>query len=721
MKLSDLNNEQLKAVKATKGPVLVFAGAGSGKTRVLTYKVWYLIKNKIYSPNEILALTFTNKAASEMKERINTSVSCDGVTVGTFHSVGARILRKHIQHLDERYSNSFTIYDESDQKSILKEIIEELDLGDYKEFHPNILKSRIDNFKNSSLSVKDVQSQTNGFENEKIAEIYDLYLEKLINNNAVDFNDLILLPIVLFKKNKKILSSYQNLWKYILVDEFQDTNSSQFEFISFLGSGHKNITVVGDDDQSIYGWRGANIDNILTNFKKVFPKATEIKLEKNYRSTQRILDAAWSVVSNNTNRAEKQLVATKGKGDKISLISASNDEQEALAIADSIKKDIKVNKSTFQDFAILYRTNAQSRMIEQILMREGIPYNIVGGTKFYDRKEIKNVIAYLTLICNPNDDIALKRIINFPVRGLGEKSIKLFQDLAKEKKISLFKSLEFSNELKLRNKQCETINNFYNSINGFHELLEKLDSKELFRVVLEEFSIEYYYKNNPLEQDRYNNIQELKSSIDHFAQSSDGGLKEFLQEISLYTDLDEWNNKQNSVTLMTVHAAKGLEFPTVFITGLEQGLFPLIRIDDTNDQLEEERRLFYVALTRAMEKAYLLNAHQRRRFGAQNISSFVQSDFLNEIDENTLKINKYKSVYTKRIVNSANGKSVKVSRTVTEFDDFSVGDMVQHNLFGIGTIIVLSGSGENQKVGIEFKDGLKKKLIVKYANLKRID
>mgnify|MGYP001211177838 CR=1 FL=1 len=721
MKLSDLNNEQLKAVKATKGPVLVFAGAGSGKTRVLTYKVWYLIKNKIYSPNEILALTFTNKAASEMKERINASVSCDGVAVGTFHSVGARILRKHIQHLDERYSNSFTIYDESDQKSILKDIIQELDLSDYKEFHPNILKSRIDNFKNSSMSVKDVQSQANGFENEKIAEIYDLYLEKLINNNAVDFNDLILLPIVLFKKNKKILSSYQNLWKYILVDEFQDTNSSQFEFISFLGSGHKNITVVGDDDQSIYGWRGANIDNILTNFKKVFPKANEIKLEKNYRSSQRILDAAWSVVSNNTNRAEKQLVATKGKGDKISLISASNDEQEALAISDSIKKDIKVNKSTFQDFAILYRTNAQSRMIEQILMREGIPYNIVGGTKFYDRKEIKNVIAYLTLICNPNDDIALKRIINFPVRGLGEKSIKLFQELAKEKKISLFKSLEFVNELKLRNKQCETINNFYNSINGFHELLEKLDSKELFRVVLEEFSIEYYYKNNPLEQDRYNNIQELKSSIDHFAQNSDGGLKEFLQEISLYTDLDDWNNKQNSVTLMTVHAAKGLEFPTVFITGLEQGLFPLIRIDDTNDQLEEERRLFYVALTRAMEKAYLLNAHQRRRFGAQNISSFVQSDFLNEIDENTLKINKYKSVYTKRIVNSANGKSVKVSRTVTEFDDFSVGDMVQHNLFGVGTIIVLSGSGENQKVGIEFKDGLKKKLIVKYANLKRID
>jgi len=721
MKLSDLNKEQLKAVKATKGPVLVFAGAGSGKTRVLTYKVWYLIKNKIHSPNEILALTFTNKAASEMKERINESVSCDGVTVGTFHSVGARILRKHIQHLDERYSNSFTIYDESDQKSILKEIIDELDLSDYKEFHPNILKSRIDNFKNSSMSVKDVQSQTNGFENEKIAEIYDLYLDKLTNNNAVDFNDLILLPIVLFKKNKKILSSYQNLWKYILVDEFQDTNSSQFEFISFLGSGHKNITVVGDDDQSIYGWRGANIDNILTNFKKVFPKATEIKLEKNYRSTQRILDAAWSVVSNNTNRAEKKLFATKGKGDKISLISTSNDEQEALAIADSIKKDIKVNKSTFQDFAILYRTNAQSRIIEQILMREGIPYNIVGGTKFYDRKEIKNVIAYLTLICNPNDDIALKRIINFPVRGLGEKSINMFKELAKEKKISLFHSLKCASELKLRNKQSETINNFYNSIKGFHELLEKLDSKELFRVVLEEFNIEYYYKNNPLEQDRYNNIQELKSSIDHFAKNSDGGLKEFLQEISLYTDLDDWNNKQNSVTLMTVHAAKGLEFPTVFITGLEQGLFPLIRIDDTADQLEEERRLFYVALTRAMEKAYLLNAHQRRRFGAQNISSFVQSDFLNEIDESTLKINKYKSVYTKRIVNSVNGKSVKVSRTVTEFDDFSVGDMVQHNLFGIGTIIVLTGSGENQKVGIEFKDGLKKKLIVKYANLKRID
>lgn len=721
MKLSDLNNEQLEAVKATKGPVLVFAGAGSGKTRVLTYKVWYLIKNKIYLPKEILALTFTNKAASEMRERINKSVKCDGVTVGTFHSVGARILRKYIKNLNKRYSSSFTIYDGSDQKLILKDIIEELDLGNYKEFNPNFLRAKIDSFKNASMSVKDVQSEAKGFENEKIAEIYKLYLEKLIQNNAVDFNDLILLPIQLFKKNKSLLKSYQNLWKYILVDEFQDTNSPQFQLISFLAGGHKNITVVGDDDQSIYGWRGANIDNILTNFKETFPKAVEIKLEKNYRSTQRILDGAWSVVSNNTNRAEKKLVATKELGEKISLIPTGNDKEEALAVADSIKKDIKINKSTFQDFAILYRTNAQSRIIEQILMREGLPYSIVGGTKFYDRKEIKNVLAYLILICNRNDNVALKRIINFPVRGIGEKTIKLLNDSANKKKISLFESLQFAKELKLRNKQCDAILNFYHSINKFHDLLEKLDCKELFRVILEEFNIEYYYKNNPVEQDRYNNIQELKSSIDYFAETSGAGLREFLQEVALYTDLDDWNNKQNSITLMTIHASKGLEFPTVFITGLEQGLFPLMRIDDSSDQFEEERRLFYVALTRAMEKAYLLNAHYRRRFGSQNTSSFVQSDFLNEINEDSLKIKKYKSVYTKRIVSSVNGKTMRVARTVTEFDDFSVGDMVQHNLFGVGTIIVLNGSGENQKVGIEFKDGLKKKLIVKYANLKRID
>ena len=721
MKLSDLNNEQLKAVKATKGPVLVFAGAGSGKTRVLTYKVWYLIKNKIYLPKEILALTFTNKAASEMRERINKSIKCDGATVGTFHSIGARILRKYIKNLDKRYSSGFTIYDGSDQKIILKEIIEELDLNNYKEFNPNLLQAKIDSFKNASMSVKDVQSEANGFENEKIAEIYDLYLEKLIQNNAVDFNDLILLPIQLFKKNKSSLKAYQNLWKYILVDEFQDTNSPQFELISFLASGHQNITVVGDDDQSIYGWRGANIDNILTNFKDTFPKAVEIKLEKNYRSTQRILDGAWSVVSNNANRAEKKLVATKGQGERISLIPTGNDKEEALAVADSIKKDIKINKSTFQDFAILYRTNAQSRIIEQILMREGLPYSIVGGTKFYDRKEIKNVLAYLILICNLNDNVALKRIINFPVRGIGEKTIKLLNDLANKKKISLFESLQFAKELKLRNKQCDSISNFYDSINKFHDLLEKLDCKELFRVILEEFNIEYYYKNNPAEQDRYNNIQELKSSIDYFAETSGGGLREFLQEVALYTDLDDWNSKQNSITLMTVHAAKGLEFPTVFITGLEQGLFPLMRIDDSSDQFEEERRLFYVALTRAMEKAYLLNAYYRRRFGSQSTSSFIQSDFLNEIDKDSLKVKKYKSVYTKRIVNSANGKTVKMARTVTEFDDFAVGDMVQHNLFGVGIIIVLNGVGENQKVGIEFKDGLKKKLIVKYANLKRID
>lgn len=721
MKLQDLNTQQLKAVQTVNKPVLVFAGAGSGKTRVLTYKVWHLIKENLFKPNEILALTFTNKAAAEMKVRIQESISCDGVNVGTFHSIGARMLRMHIASLNDNYNSSFTIYDTVDQKSVIKEVIENLNLSEFKELNIGFLKMQIDKFKNANLSIKDIESKAQTFEDEKIAEVYKAYCDTLKSNNALDFNDLLLLPIRLLKENKKILDYYQNSWKYVLVDEFQDTNSPQFEIVSLLAGKHQNITVVGDDDQSIYGWRGANIDNILTNFQDVFAKNIEIKLEKNYRSTQRILDGAWSVVSNNKNRAEKKLVATKGKGEKISLISTGSDEEESNAICDSIKSEIKLNKNTFKDFAVLYRTNAQSRSIEQAMVKEGLPYNIVGGTKFYDRKEIKDVLAYLKLVANTSDDIALKRIINFPVRGIGEKSIKMFIELAAKNKSSLFDSLEKCREIKLRGKQQDSIENFHASITKFSNLLETLDPKELLRTLLEEFNIENYYKNNPAEQDRYNNIQELKASVDKFSDQTGGNLKDFLQEISLFTDIDDWDDKENSITLMTVHAAKGLEFSTVFVAGLEQGLFPLVRIDDGPDQMEEERRLFYVAVTRAMNQVYLLNAKYRRRFGAMNTTSFVQSDFLDEIDENVIKVKSYKSVYTRRVVGTGSKKKIQISRTVTEFDDFKIGDQVQHNLFGVGTILVLSGTGENQKVGVEFDGGLRKKLIVKYARLKKID
>ena len=721
MKLQDLNTQQLKAVQTVNKPVLVFAGAGSGKTRVLTYKVWHLIKENLFKPNEILALTFTNKAAAEMKVRIQESISCDGVNVGTFHSIGARMLRMHIASLNDNYNSSFTIYDTVDQKSVIKEVIENLNLSEFKELNVGFLKMQIDKFKNANLSIKDIESKAQTFEDEKIAEVYKAYCDTLKSNNALDFNDLLLLPIRLLKENKKILDYYQNSWKYVLVDEFQDTNSTQFEIVSLLAGKHQNITVVGDDDQSIYGWRGANIDNILTNFQDVFAKNIEIKLEKNYRSTQRILDGAWSVVSNNKNRAEKKLVATKGKGEKISFISTGSDEEESNAICDSIKSEIKLNKNTFKDFAVLYRTNAQSRSIEQAMVKEGLPYNIVGGTKFYDRKEIKDVLAYLKLVANTSDDIALKRIINFPVRGIGEKSIKMFIELAAKNKSSLFDSLEKCREIKLRGKQQDSIENFHASITKFSNLLETLDPKELLRTLLEEFNIENYYKNNPAEQDRYNNIQELKASVDKFSDQTGGNLKDFLQEISLFTDIDDWDDKENSITLMTVHAAKGLEFSTVFVAGLEQGLFPLVRIDDGPDQMEEERRLFYVAVTRAMNQVYLLNAKYRRRFGAMNTTSFVQSDFLDEIDENVIKVKAYKSVYTRRVVGTGSKKKIQISRTVTEFDDFKIGDQVQHNLFGVGTILVLSGTGENQKVGVEFDDGLRKKLIVKYARLKKID
>jgi DNA helicase-2/ATP-dependent DNA helicase PcrA len=721
MNLQDLNTQQLKAVQTVSKPVLVFAGAGSGKTRVLTYKIWHLIKENLFKPNEILALTFTNKAAAEMKVRIQESISCDGVNVGTFHSIGARMLRMHITSLDDNYNSSFTIYDTADQKSVIKQVIDNLNLSEFKELNVGFLKMQIDKFKNANLSIKDIESKSQTFEDEKIVEVYKAYCDTLRSNNALDFNDLLLLPIRLLKESKKILDYYQKSWKYVLVDEFQDTNSPQFEIVSLLAGKHQNITVVGDDDQSIYGWRGANIDNILTNFQETFAKNIVIKLEKNYRSTQRILDGAWSVVSNNSNRAEKKLVATRGKGEKISLISTGSDEEESNAICDSIKSEIKLNKNTFKDFAVLYRTNAQSRSIEQAMVKEGLPYNIVGGTKFYDRKEIKDVLAYLTLVANNSDDVALNRIINFPVRGIGEKSIKMFIDIAAKNKSSLFDSLEMCRELKLRGKQQDSIESFHASITKFSNLLETLDPKELLRTLLEEFNIENYYKNNPAEQDRYDNIQELKASVDKFSDQTGGNLKDFLQEISLFTDIDEWDDKENSITLMTVHAAKGLEFSTVFVAGLEQGLFPLVRIDDGPDQMEEERRLFYVAVTRAMNQVYLLNAKYRRRFGAMNTTSFVQSDFLDEIDKAVIKIKSYKSVYTRRVVGTGSKKKIQISRTVTEFDDFKIGDQVQHNLFGVGTILVLSGTGENQKVGVEFDGGLRKKLIVKYARLKKID
>ena len=720
MKLQDLNKNQLKAVQEVKKPLLVFAGAGSGKTRVLTYKIWHLINQKLYQPQQILALTFTNKAAKEMKDRISQSIDIQGVNVGTFHSIGARILRQNISKINDSYGPDFSIYDTNDQKTILREIIEELNLAENRLFSPCFLLSEIDKFKNNLIDEKSASKSAKSFEEKQIAEAYNLYSLKLKKNNAVDFNDLILLPIKIFSLNKTILKSYTDQWKYILVDEFQDTNTAQFKLIALLSNNNKNITVVGDDDQSIYGWRGANIDNILTNFNEEFPNCVQIKLEENYRSSQRILDAAWSVVIKNKNRAEKKLRATKGQGDKISIISTDNDEEEANAICDSIKSEIKLHKNTFKDFAVLYRTNAQSRSLEQAFIKEGLPYNIVGGTKFYDRKEIKDIISYLSLITNPNDNVALKRIINFPVRGIGEKSISLFEDLSTKTNISMFQSLKNASDLNLRGKQLDSIKSFYNSINKFNGLLDELDAKELIRVVLEEFNIQNYYKNNPAEFDRYNNIQEFKAFVDQFMESNNSSLREFLQEISLFTDIDNWDSKNNSITLMTVHAAKGLEFSKVMISGLEQGLFPLIRMDDTSEQLEEERRLFYVAVTRAMENVFIFNARFRRRFGSSLNTSFVQSQFLDEIDPSLVTVKPYKSVYTKRITGVGKNKKVQISRTIREFDDFKVGNQVEHNLFGVGTILVLTGTGENQKVGVEFSGGLKKKLIVKYARLKKI-
>ena len=717
--LDNLNDAQREAVTSEKQHLLVLAGAGSGKTRVLVHKIAWEVEALGRSPSSVMAVTFTNKAANEMRSRIESLLQAPILDswVGTFHGLSHKLLKRFYK--EAGLSSGFTIIDSDDQLRIIKRISKELSL-DEATWPARQTQWQINTWKDDGLRHNDVNDKGD-FYTETVNKIYKEYQEVCNRDHLVDFGELLLRSYETIVSSPSVKTFFQTRFHSILIDEFQDTNTIQYKWLQEIASDKTNVTAVGDDDQSIYGWRGANIDNILTNFQDTFPENIEIKLEKNYRSTQRILDGAWSVVSNNKNRAEKKLEATRGKGEKISLISLGSDEEESNAICDSIKSEIKLNKSPFKDFAVLYRTNAQSRSIEQAMVKEGLPYNIVGGTKFYDRKEIKDVLAYLTLVANNDDDIALKRIINFPVRGIGEKSINMFVDFAVKKKISLFDSLEFARDLKLRGKQQDSIENFYASIKKFSSLLEALDPKELLRTLLEEFNIENYYKNNPVEQDRYNNIQELKASVDKFSDQVGGNLKDFLQEISLFTDLDEWEDKNNAITLMTVHAAKGLEFPTVFISGLEQGLFPLIRIDDEPDQIEEERRLFYVAVTRAMDQVYLLNAKYRRRFGAINTTSFVQSDFLNEIDKDVVKIKSYKSVYTKRVVGTGRQKKIKISRTVTEFDDFQIGDQVQHNLFGIGTILVLSGSGENQKVGVEFDDGLRKKLIVKYARLKKID
>ena len=718
-----LNKVQQSAVEAIHGPVLIFAGAGSGKTRVLTHKISYLIETGNYKPENILAVTFTNKAAKEMKTRVQKLLKKKNLEldISTFHSICARLLRSEIHHLG--YSNTFAIYDVEDQIALMKIVLNTLNIS--KEMlMPNKARSQISYFKNKMMIPDDVQKKARTKMEHMVGEVYQAYQEALKENNAVDFDDLLILPLKIFKHNPEILKKYQNKWKYILVDEYQDTNRPQFLFVSQLAKNHHQICVVGDDDQSIYSWRGADIKNIL-GFKKEFSGCSTFTLEKNYRSTQQILSAATAVVEKNIDRKPKTMVSANCAGDKIAVFETVDEMEEADAIVSALEKEINLNKRTFRDFAVLYRTNAQSRALEDSFRRQGIPYTIVGGIRFYERAEVKNLLAYLKFIVNMKDTVSLRRIINFPPRGIGLKTVDKCVAYAEKVKKGLFEILPEGIEVGVRGKQCESLIKFHGIIQKYNDLLKKVDAGELARSLVDETKILKYYKNlnTPEDNERYNNILELLNSIDAFLERNPkNGIREFIEEVSLLTDIDNWNDETNCVTLMTLHSAKGLEFPVIFITGLEDGLLPFYNAFNDRKEMEEERRLFYVGLTRAIEKVYLLYSRHRRKMGL-DYTIGLASRFLQEIPVENLENISFNSALMRKVTTSKRGKrtKVKVTRSITLFDDFMVGDYVKHAIFGIGKIMALSGSGENQRVGVVFKDGLKKKLIVKYANLKKVD
>lgn len=722
MSLKSLNPTQKAAVEAVDGPVLIFAGAGSGKTRVLTHKLFYLVDEGIFDPEEILAVTFTNKAAKEMKDRVMKLLKRSELplSIGTFHSICARILREDIQVLG--FSKHFAIYDVKDQLDLLKVLFE--DNGISKTLiAPNQLRNQISLLKNKMISPDIFERKARTILEKTISTIYAQYQKALKLNDALDFDDLLNFPLEIFEKKPSILKKYEKRWKYILVDEYQDTNRAQFQFLTKLALSHQNICVVGDDDQSIYGWRGAEVSNIL-DFEKTFSSCRVFTLEKNYRSTQQILNAATAVVMNNDRRENKNLIAANGSGEALGLIETNDEQEEASAIISSIEKEIKLNKRNFNNFSILYRTNAQSRALEESFIRQGIPYNIVGSVRFYERKEVKNVLAYLRLVVNLKDTISLRRIINFPARGIGAKTIDKCVQQSEKDKIEFIDVLKKPNKMDIRGKQANALHKFYNTIIKYHDLREKLSASELARSLVEEIGILSHLKDSsePDAKDRFDNVAELLTSIEEFSlRDPKASLSRFLEDVSLQTDIDHWNDSDNRVTMMTVHSSKGLEFPVVFIAGMDDGLFPLSRSIDDKKELEEERRLFYVALTRAEERVYILYATNRRRMGTETVNG-LPSRFINEIPEDSLEKISFSSAVTRKFIINKRKKEglTQMVRTVTDFDDFQVGDNVEHSIFGAGKIMALSGTGENQRVGVVFNDGTRKKLIVKFANLKKI-
>ena len=735
--LDKLNERQKEAVLATEGPVLVLAGAGSGKTTVLVNRIAYMISEKHIRPWNILAITFTNKAAREMKDRIERLLgdTSKDMWIGTFHSVCVRILRSCIDLLG--YSRDFVIYDTADTKTVMKECLRELDI-DEKSFPVRNVLSIISNAKNDLMDAATFENvYKSDYRMSIIAKIYYRYQTKLRKNNAVDFDDIILNTVKILSENPDVLSKYQDKFRYILVDEYQDTNNSQYLLINLLAQANRNLCVVGDDDQSIYKFRGANIGNIL-NFEDDYSDVQKITLDQNYRSTQNILDAANSVISNNKGRMGKSLWTSNGDGNKVFVYTGTNEYDEARYIARQIKKHFD-EQGSFSDCAILYRTNAQSRVIEEMLMRESVPYKVLSGLRFYDRKEIKDIIAYLRVVYNPNDDVSLARIINEPKRKIGNATLEKARNIAREKETSLYDVISHADDYPEFKTAIKKLLGFSEIIQSLIKLKDTVTIEDLTGRILNDtgYMPALVMEDTTESKTRIENLGEFISVITEFEKNEETGntLGEFLENISLVSDIDGYDENEDSAVLMTIHSAKGLEFPIVFLSGLEEGLFPGMRSMESDDDIEEERRLCYVAITRAKEQLYITKTISRTIHG--KTMPTTASRFFKEIpveyleDKTTLQPKVAKVMQDLGVRNASApkkevymtkgfGSSVKSSGS-TDYSKFKAGDTVEHRTFGRGEILKATPCGNDCILEIQFESIGFKRLMAAFAKVKKIN
>ncbi len=747
-----LNPAQTQAVQTLDGPLLILAGAGSGKTRVLTHRMANIIATGSAAPDDILCVTFTNKAAKEMEHRIFKLLSEINVPttrelwVSTFHAFCVRILRRHIELLD--YKKPFTIYDSGDQLSQIKKVLTALNLND-KMYPPKSFQSRISNSKMLGLAPENLSKNTRNIMDQKTLDVYTRYEQEMKKANALDFDDLLLKTYDLFRMYPDLLSEYQNKFRYIMVDEYQDTNHIQYLLVQMLAKAHRNLCVVGDEDQSIYSWRGADITNIL-DFEKDFPECTVVKLEENYRSSSNIVTAATTVISNNTERKDKKLFTSNPAGDLIQIREERNEYDEAKYVTKTIQNLMSSGENNLNDYAIFYRTNAQSRVLEEQLRSLAIPYRLVGGIRFYERAEVKNLIAYMRLCANQSDDIATRRIINVPARGIGKTTVDQIDELGASRSVSFFTAISIAVDERTFNAGTTSkLRKFVELINDLITQSKNYKLSEFYSIALEKTEyLQMLKKEDTVEAEtRINNLEELDNAIAQFEKErgDDATLSNYLEEMTLASDLDQQDPTFNAITMMTLHISKGLEYPFVFIVGCEENLFPSVRGDETDESdVEEERRLAYVGMTRARQKLWLTHAKMRRVWGQEQMN--LQSRFIKEIPKELYQFttaqafsepsrfaNQYGSTFGQTASGSYGMKSHSETDDVQHFSDdedysqiaqsgsgYTKGQRVRHPTFGTGSIFSLEGSGSDLKISVLFQDQTIKKFVAKYARLEKV-